>query len=132
MADSYELIIAEKPNASKKIAEALADKKVIKKSIGKVSYYELEHNGKKIVVGCAVGHLFNLAEKVKKKGWTYPVFDFEWKPSYEVSKSAAFSKAYVDTLKKLAKDASEVTVACDFDIEGSTIGWNVVNLICGR
>ncbi|MBS3168096.1 DNA topoisomerase I [Candidatus Woesearchaeota archaeon] len=130
--DKYELIVCEKPNASKKVAEALADKKPIKKTIGKVSYYELEHNGEKIVVGCAVGHLFNLAEKNKSKGWTYPVFDYEWKPSYEVSKAATFSKPYVSVLKKLAKEAGSFVVACDYDIEGSTIGWNVVNFICGK
>ncbi len=130
MTGKYELIITEKPNAALKVAEALADKKPKKKSIGKVSYYEIEHNGKSIIVGCAVGHLFNLAEKNKKKSWTYPIFDYEWKPSYLVSKSAAFSKAYVDVLKKLAKDADEFTVATDFDIEGSTIGWNVIKFIC--
>ena len=37
--NKYELIICEKPMQSKKVAEALADKKVSKKSIGKVSYY---------------------------------------------------------------------------------------------
>jgi DNA topoisomerase-1 len=132
MSDKYELIIAEKPNAAKKISEALADKKVIKKTIGKVSYYELEHKGKPIVVACAVGHLFNLAEKNKKKGWTYPIFDYEWKPSYEVSKSALFTKPYVELIRKLAKDASVVTVACDFDIEGSTIGYNILLFVCGK
>ena len=132
MTGKYELIICEKPNASKKVAEALADKKAVKKSIGKVSYYELTHNGKAIVVGCAVGHLFNLAEKNKKKGWSYPVFDYEWKPSYEVSKASVFTKPYVAVLKTLSKDASKLIVATDFDIEGSTIGWNVVKFICGK
>ncbi len=131
MTEKYELIIAEKPNASLKIAEALADKKPVKKTVGKVSYYELEHNGKKIVIGCAVGHLFTLAEK-DKKAWTYPIFNFEWKPSYQASKSAAFSKPYLDTLKKLSKDAGEVVNACDYDLEGSTIGWNVINFICNK
>ncbi len=132
MKEKYELIISEKPNASKKIAEALADNKLTKKVIGKVTYYELEHNGKKIVVGCAVGHLYNLAEKDKKKGWSYPIFNYEWKPSYEVSKSASFSKAYLDVLKKLAKDADEFVVATDFDVEGSTIGWNIIRFVCNK
>ena len=61
-----ELIIAEKPSAAKKIAEALADKKPVKKSVKTVSYYELLHNKKKLVVGSAVGHLFTLAEKAEK------------------------------------------------------------------
>ena len=89
---SYELIIAEKPNAAKKIAESLADGKTIKKTIGKVSYYEITHSGKKIFVANAVGHLFNLTEKDKKKGWSYPVFSYEWKPSYEVNKEAKLSR----------------------------------------
>src|SRR3989344_8563091 len=131
MTEKYELIICEKPTQAKKVAEALADKKAAKKTIGKVSYYELEHNGKKIVVGCAVGHLFTLAEK-DKKAWSYPIFNYEWKPSYEVSKSAAFSKAYVDTLKKLSKDADSVVASCDFDVEGSTIGWNIIRFICDK
>ena len=130
--NEYELIICEKPQAASKVADALADKKAIKKTVGKVSYYELEHNGEKIVVGCAVGHLFNLAEKDKKKGWSYPVFNYEWKPSYQVSKSAIFSKAYVDVLKNLAKDANKFTVATDFDVEGSTIGFNIIRFICEK
>ena len=132
MSGKYELIICEKPNASLKVAEALADKKPIKKTVGKVSYYEIEHGGKKIVVACAVGHLFNLAEKDKKKGWSYPIFSYEWRPSYQVSKSALFSKSYVDIIKKLSKDAGEVVNACDFDIEGSTIGFNVIRFICDK
>ncbi len=132
MEENYELIIAEKPNASKKIAEALADKRLNKKTVGRVSYYEIEHNGKRIIVGCAVGHLFNLAEKNKKKSWTYPIFDFEWRPSYEVSKEASFSKAYIDVLRKLAVKANEFTVATDFDTEGSTIGYNIIKFICNR
>jgi len=127
----YELIIAEKPNAALKIAEALADKKTVKKSVGKISYYELEHKGKRIVVGCAVGHLFTIAEK-DKKAWTYPIFNYEWKASYLANKDAKYTKAYVDNLKNLAKDADEITVATDYDLEGSTIGWNIVKYICNR
>lgn len=126
-----ELIICEKPAQAEKVAEAIADKKPLKKTIGKVSYYELKHNNKEIIVACAVGHLFTIAEK-NKKAWTYPIFEFEWKPSYEVSKSSKFSKAYFDVIKKLSKTADEFTVACDFDIEGSTIGFNIIRFICGK
>ena len=129
--EKYELIICEKPNASLKVAEALADKKVEKKANNKVPYYEITHNGKKIVIGCAVGHLYGLAEK-DKKGWTYPVFNFEWKPTYLIDKGAKFSKAYLDTLTKLCKDADEITVATDYDLEGSVIGYNCIHFICGR
>ena len=131
MTEKYTLIIAEKPAQAQKVAEALADKKPVKKTIGKVPYYELEHQGKKIVVGCAVGHLFTLGEK-DKKAWHYPIYEFEWKPTYEVDKNAAFSKAYLDALKKLAKDSNEFVVSTDFDVEGSTIGYNIIRFVCNQ
>ena len=62
---SYELIITEKPSAANKIANALADKKAVKKSDNKVPYYLITHNGKQIVVVCAVGHLYTVTEKIK-------------------------------------------------------------------
>jgi len=46
----YELIICEKPNASKKIAEALADGKAIKENMNGVPYYLVTHGKKDIVV----------------------------------------------------------------------------------
>ena len=89
---AYTLIIAEKPSAARKIADALADK-VPKKDMymKKIPYFSFTHKGEKVVVVCAVGHLYSLAEKDKKKGWTYPVFNVEWKPTFEVQKKATFS-----------------------------------------
>jgi DNA topoisomerase-1 len=127
----YELIITEKPNAAKKLAEALADGKPLKENIKGVPYYKVTHGRKDIVVGCAVGHLFGLAEK-EKKGFRYPVFEIEWVPVSQVSKEAAFSQKYADALKKLAKGADAYTVACDYDVEGEVIGLNVVRFICNR
>jgi len=128
----YELIIAEKPDAAKRIAEALADGTPVKKDVKGISYYELKHGKKDIVVGAAVGHLFGLAEKNKSKGFAYPIFDIEWVPTYTINKGAAFTKKYLDALKKLSKDASSVSVATDYDVEGEVIGLNVVRFICSR
>lgn len=128
----YELIIAEKPSAAKKIAEALADGKPVKKSQHGVSWWELSHNKKDIVVAAAAGHLFGLTEKGGKRTYNYPVYEMEWRQNAEVDKSAAFSKKYVTILKKLAKDANEFTIATDYDIEGETIGYNILRFLCGR
>jgi DNA topoisomerase I len=135
---SYELIITEKPSAAKKIAEALADGKAIKKGDKGVAYYDITHGKQDILVGCAVGHLYTVAEdKVedkngKKKGWTYPVFDVKWDASSKVRKDAKFTSKYVSVLKKLAKQCKTFTVATDFDIEGEVIGLNVVKFICKK
>ena len=126
-----ELIISEKPSQAQKIAEALADSKPKKIIEDKVSYYELTHKNKKIYIGCAVGHLFNLREK-NKKGWTYPVFETEWAASYEINKASAFTKKYIEVLSKLAKKSDSFVVACDYDLEGSLIGYNVLRFIANK
>jgi DNA topoisomerase I len=125
-----QLIITEKPSQSKKIAEALADTKPTPQKVGKVTYFELTHKGKEILVGCAVGHLFNL--KDTSKGWNYPTFEYTWLPSYEISKASDYTKAYVNVLKKLAKRSDEFVVACDYDLEGSLIGYNVLRFIANK
>lgn len=117
--------------AALKIATALADKKVEKHSVNKVPYYEIEHKNKKIIVACAVGHLYSLAEK-EKKGWTYPVFDIKWKMAAEVNKSAAFTKNYLNVLKKLTENADSFIVATDYDLEGEVIGLNIIRYICNQ
>jgi DNA topoisomerase-1 len=126
----YELIITEKPNAAKKIAEALASGKPIKKGAKGVSYYDITHGDKDIIVGCAVGHLYTVAEADKKKGWTYPVFDIKWEEAGKAKKESAFTKKYLAMLKKLAKDATAFTIATDYDVEGEVIGLNVMRFAC--
>src|SRR3989344_983834 len=124
------LIITEKPSQAKKIAEALADTKVTtKKYQNTVNYYEITHKKEIITVVCAVGHLYNL-EEVNKKGWTYPVFDIEWKESHEISKSSKFTKKYLDAIKALAKTSNKFVVACDLDLEGELIGYNILRFAC--
>ena len=72
-----------------------------------------------------------MAEKVKK-GWIFPVFDIEWKPVSEIARSSAFTKKYLNAIKKLSKGANEFTVASDFDIEGELIGLNVIRFACNQ
>jgi DNA topoisomerase-1 len=125
----YTLIISEKPIACERIAHALAEGKV--ERAGKATFYfRLKRAGKDIVVVPAVGHLFVLDEKDKKSKWTYPVFDMEWRPTFE-DKNNLWAKKYFTTIAKLAKGASEYISACDYDIEGSTIAWNIIRFICG-
>ncbi len=121
------LIITEKPQAANKIASSLGS--YSKYSENNVSYYEVERDGKTIIVASAVGHLFGLTYKPGQKGW--PIFEVEWRPSYE-KESSAFTKRYYDLLKKLAKRAKEIIIATDYDIEGEVIGWNVVRFICKK
>ncbi|MFA4960061.1 MAG: DNA topoisomerase I [Candidatus Pacearchaeota archaeon] len=124
------LIITEKPQAAEKIASALSnasDEKINTKD--RISYYEFYKNDRHYIVGCAVGHLFGIGQ-IAQRG-PFPNFEVEWQPSYK-KKSSAFTKKYLELLKKLAKDADEYIVATDFDVEGEVIGWNVVRFLCNQ
>ena len=80
-----QLIISEKPSQALKIAQALSDEKSVKKTIDKVSYFEIQHKNKKIIVVSSVGHLFGL--KPTQKGWIYPVFSFSWEPIFLIKRT---------------------------------------------
>ncbi len=128
--DSYVLVITEKPQAAEKIAAALSngkDKKINKP--GGVSYYELQRNNKQVIVACAVGHLFSVSQSIKGTG--YPIFDIGWFPNYEVRKND-FTKKYYNVINNLAKNAGELVVATDFDVEGEVIGYNIVRFIANQ
>jgi DNA topoisomerase-1 len=126
--NGYELIITEKPQAAGKIASALGKARTIKER-NNVTYYEINREGKKIIVACAVGHLMTLQQK--SSGSQVPVFDISWVPNYYVRKKD-FSKRYYDTILKLAKGAGSLTVATDYDVEGEVIGKNVIQFICNQ
>ncbi len=126
---NYELIIAEKPSAAKKIEEALSTSKIIINKNQGVTSYLILHDNKDIVVANAVGHLYGLKQKSGTKK-EYPVFDIEWVESSEVNKNSAFTKKYLSRIKKLAKNAKEFTIATDYDIEGEVIGLNLIKFAC--
>jgi len=121
--EKYTLIITEKPQAASKISQALG---VFRKlSFNRVPYYEGEKKGEKIIIACAVGHLFTLT--TTEKG--FPIFNISWKAEF---KKNIWAKKYYSLLKKLIKNASEFIVATDYDIEGEVIGWNIIRFIAGK
>ncbi|ARM76515.1 DNA topoisomerase I [Acidianus manzaensis] len=119
MPNNYILIIAEKPKAAKKIVEAFSSYKTCK--YYNTNYWIVREGYKNIVVASAVGHIFNLSGKSG-----FPVFDVEWKPLWEIDKKSYFTKRYYFLLSKLCKNAVEYINACDYDIEGSVIGYMII------
>jgi len=128
-AERYKLIITEKPQAAAKIAAALSNGKDNRLLKNKISYYKFERNSDKIIVCCAVGHLFSVSQNIK--GTDYPIFDIGWHPNFEINKKD-FTKNYHDTIKSLVKSAGEIIIATDFDIEGEVIGYNIIRYIAGQ
>ncbi|MCE4615069.1 MAG: DNA topoisomerase I [Desulfurococcales archaeon] len=114
----YTLVIAEKPKAASRIALALnAGKKCY---YGRASYYI--DQSRRIVIASAAGHLYGLY--TKKSG--YPVFTYEWIPIHEYERGTYYLKPYYNLLSRLTRDAGLYVNACDYDIEGSVIGYMVI------
>lgn len=121
MRDSgYVLVIAEKPKAADKIAAAL--NLSIKKVINGVRVWGGFFDGRRFLVAPAVGHLFSL--DTEESG--FPVFTYKWVPRWLVEKESKYARKYYEVLKSLARDASEYVNACDYDIEGSVIGYLII------
>ncbi|VVC03709.1 Reverse gyrase 1 [Candidatus Burarchaeum australiense] len=119
-----QLIICEKPKVAEKVANALAEGKIERGELFGVPHYTLKRHGKDIVVAPAVGHLYSLRQAKGTGG--YPVFDIEWAPTAEVEKKSAFSIKYLKAIESLAKKAKEFVNSCDYDSEGSLIGYNII------
>ena len=122
-----ELIITEKPQAATKIADALGKSK--KQNLKGVPYYEVNRDGKQILVACAVGHLFTLKQTVT--GYENPVFEIKWVPNF-IAKKGDFTKKYYDAILNLVKKAGSITIATDYDVEGEVIGFNIVKYLCNQ
>ncbi len=118
------LIICEKPKVAEKMAQALSEGEVRREQLYGISHFRVSRGGKELVIAPAVGHLYTLRQVEKGSG--YPVFNIEWVPSWKAEKGAKFTKDYLLSLQSLAKEADECINACDFDIEGSLIGYNVI------
>ncbi len=129
--EKYTLIITEKPDAAQRIASALNEKgKVERKENNGVPYYVAKRD-KEIVVVPALGHLYTVAEERKGRNY-YPVFNFRWVPRYAAERGAKQIRTWIETISKLANDADTFVDACDYDIEGSVIGYCILKYACGN
>jgi len=126
----YTLIITEKPDAAQRIASALdTHGKAEKLEDNGVPYYVAKRDND-IVVVPALGHLYTVAEERSGRNY-YPVFNFKWVPRYAAERGAKQIRTWLETISKLAKDADMFIDACDYDIEGSIIGYSILKYACG-
>ncbi len=115
------LVIAEKPKAARKIAEALSQKYFVR-SINNVAYFEIRDAFRQIIVASSVGHLYGLT--TRENG--YPVYTYQWAPLHEVERKKTHSFNYLEALRKLCAMSDYFVNACDYDIEGSVIGYLII------
>ncbi|HEU4606300.1 MAG TPA: DNA topoisomerase I [Nitrososphaera sp.] len=120
----YTLVVCEKPDAARRIAQALGDPKETRPS--GISVFDVTNGGRHYKICTALGHLYGLSDVTKNRG-VYPVFDLEWAP---VAKNPRAARA-IKIISELSKDASAFVHACDYDQEGEVIGHSILQYACG-
>ncbi len=122
------LIISEKPSVAARVAAALGGSSLKRmRSKEGVSYYSFSENGNETLVVAAVGHLYTIAQTGGNRN--YPVLDVEWQPSYKVGSSSSYTKKYLDVIEEIMPKCDHYVNACDFDVEGTVIGTNIIRIM---
>lgn len=123
------LIVAEKPSVAIRIATALGDSGPKTENFNGVRYYVVRRGEDLIFVTAAAGHLFTLTQTKNDK---VPIFDIEWTASYKVNKNAYFTKKYLDAIEMASKQCTFFINACDYDLEGTVIGTNIIKFVTNK
>jgi DNA topoisomerase I len=126
----YSLIVCEKPDAARKVAEALAEGHPVSTMMSGVEVLTFRRENANYVVCSAIGHLYGLSDSFSQRE-TYPVFDLEWYPANLVDKRSRGVQKRIMSIKRLAANAKSFINACDYDAEGETIGDNILRYACG-
>ena len=113
------LIITEKNNSAKKIAEILSSGEAKSDATYKVPFYTwTDAGGEQMTVGLK-GHVMGVAFPEGYSNWQetdlHELIDAQLVPE-------PTDKNVVKAVRKLAKEADEVVIATDFDREGELIG----------
>lgn len=125
----YVLVICEKPDAARRVSEALSEGPVSQFTIDGVSVLSFVRGNKQFVVCAARGHLYGVSDLIKERT-VYPVFDVGWFPKNMIERDTGVANR-IEAIRRLAFDASSFVNACDYDAEGETIGYNILQFACG-
>jgi DNA topoisomerase-1 len=127
---NYTLIVTEKPDAAKRIAEALDHQGKPKQLKENGVPYFVASRERELVVVPAIGHLYTIVHETGTRN-NYPVFNFKWTARHLAEKNAKRIRYWVETFSKLSRDADTFVSACDYDLEGSLIGYCILKYACG-
>ncbi len=116
------LILAEKYQAAKKIAEAIGSNVTRKKAGRNLYYFEVDWNGKRAYVVPLRGHIIDIDFPPKYRRWELSTLRdmIREKPVEKVTDREIFS-----FLNKIKNAVEEVIIATDADREGEAIGFEV-------
>ncbi|MDH7563628.1 MAG: DNA topoisomerase I [Candidatus Bathyarchaeota archaeon] len=126
---SYCLVITEKPDAARRIALALDTKGKPETHHERHVPYWIAWRNKKLVIVPAIGHLYTVAKEHAGKD-PYPIFTFRWVPRHIAERKAKHLARWIEVIAKLATEADMFVDACDYDIEGSIVGYMILKYAC--
>ncbi len=123
------LIICEKNNAAKRISDILSNGHYKVEKRGKVPVYNFSWEHEKTVTIGLRGHIINMDFPKKYNNWSAidPKELIDVEPSRMVS-----ARSIASVLKTIAKEATSIYVATDFDREGELIGKEAVVYALGE
>lgn len=120
----YTLVVCEKPDAARRIAQALGSARESKPA--GISIFDVTRDGCRYLITSAFGHLYGIADATASRS-VYPALDLEWAPVPKNPRAARVIKVISD----LSKNASSFVHACDYDQEGEVIGHSILQYACG-
>src|SRR5690348_12165468 len=131
MAEMTTLIVCEKPDAAAHVARALdKDGDPGRIDTQGVPVYEAHSRQETILVCSALGHLYAVDSKTQASRRFYPVWDLDWKPKHLIDKKSSRLARWIQIISGLASKADRYINACDYDVEGSLIGYTILRYAC--
>ena len=130
MTSGTTFIVTEKPDAALHVAEALGAKRNVRRLIVQgVPFFEVYHKETRILVCSALGHLYTVAGEANERS-QYPVWTFSWKPKYLVERGQIRQEKWIRAISEVSRFADKFVNACDYDLEGSLIGYTILRYAC--
>lgn len=122
------LIVTEKNQTARRIAEILSGGKAAREGGPRSTTYAFAGDGEEVKVIGMRGHVLKVDFPEEYRGWQ------EVEPRALIDADIVkipTEKMLVNSLKKLAKEASDVVIATDYDREGELIGADIRDIVAG-
>jgi DNA topoisomerase-1 len=124
------LLVSEKPDAAARVARALdEDGRPRKLTRNGAPIFEARWKGDRLIVASALGHLYALRARGERDRRRYPVYSVEWAPRNLVERDSARIGPWIETLREFNESINVYVNCCDYDLEGSLIGYNVLRYV---
>ena len=90
----------------------------------------MDKGNDRILICSALGHLYVVAAKGTESRSEYPVWEYDWKPKHQIERGQKRLERWIEAITKISKEATRFVNACDWDIEGSLIGYTILKYAC--